>query len=119
MQSVVGLLALLLVSASLAQSPLEDCVKNFDANKDCFTYKSKVDASTLFTVEYNNYYKVLRTTSSAGPQSTYVLVIRGAPNPPISSSANATIQIPIADVAVLDTTVVTMVEVIRGSYFLF
>ncbi|KAI9178779.1 hypothetical protein H9P43_005441 [Blastocladiella emersonii ATCC 22665] len=105
------LLALVATSAN-AQSPLEDCVKTFDANKDCFTAKSTNDAAKFFKVDYKNYYKVVSVTPAFGAPSSYALVIRGAPKDALPTNVNATFEIPVKSVGAFDTTSVPYLELL-------
>ncbi|KAI9178780.1 hypothetical protein H9P43_005442 [Blastocladiella emersonii ATCC 22665] len=118
--SILTVLALaVLASTTLvaAQSPLEECVKTFDANKDCFTAKSTNEAAKYFKVDYKNYYKVVTVNNTFAPITNYTLVIRGAPKTNLPTNVNGTFEIPVRNATVFDTTSVPYLELLgkRGQ----
>ncbi|KNE72047.1 hypothetical protein AMAG_15988 [Allomyces macrogynus ATCC 38327] len=113
----VKFLSLLLLAVLVSATSLEDCVKSFDKNKDCFTTRATTDDAKLYSVEYKNYYKVVTVKKATGAvAATYNLLIRGAPKDGLPAS-NGTFEIPVKSVAVMDTTSVPYIEVLgqRGA----
>ncbi|KAL7746218.1 hypothetical protein RI367_008423 [Sorochytrium milnesiophthora] len=109
--SILLVLALFACSAqmTLALSAQESCVATFNPSTDCFSYKSNVSTSTLWSVEYHNYYKLLKIPSLA---ATYALVLRGAPHTNVPASVNATFDVPVHKSAFMDTTSLAFLEMI-------
>ncbi|ORZ39993.1 hypothetical protein BCR44DRAFT_1219893 [Catenaria anguillulae PL171] len=114
MTSSIKILTLLLLLAATvsAQSPLEDCVRTFNAQTDCFKTKSTTSGAKLFTVEYKNYYKVITVNAPFKPPTNYTLYIRGAPRDGLPTNVNGTFEIPVRSVATFDTTTVPYIELL-------
>ncbi|GJJ68293.1 hypothetical protein EMPS_00639 [Entomortierella parvispora] len=89
------------------------CVTNYNASQDYFPVKIQVDTATFFSVKYFNNYKVVKNTDPL-VNTTYVLTQCGTPAPAASGFSNTTVffDIPVTNVAALDTTAVSYLEML-------
>ena len=82
---------------------LQGCIDDFDPETDYFPHKAILEVAELFSIEYHNYYKIVRNTED---DKTYVLVQCGAPAPSAEelsainvTEVDFTIDVPLTNVA--------------------
>jgi len=96
------------VSPYIATADGRTCVENFDENVDYFENNKITDAEVtgIFTIEYHNFFKIVRQTDYFGGIETYVLYLCGTREPTaqelsqISGNVTTMVQIPPASYGV-------------------
>jgi len=84
----------------------EDCVQDYDPERDYFPDKIQLNYATGFSVAYHNHYKVVTVTQpwkNADTQFQYVLVQCGTPVPSGFDPAQV-MKVPVQQVVALSTT---------------
>lgn len=93
-------------SPTISSTPNQECVQNYNPNKDYFPDKATINYANGFTVEYKNNYKVITVKNpwkDAKTSFKYVLVSCGTPAPE-GFKQNQIITVPVNTVASLSTT---------------
>ncbi|KAI9094986.1 hypothetical protein DFS34DRAFT_231800 [Phlyctochytrium arcticum] len=112
--TIAAAFALTAAPAVLAQAPttnLQACVPagQYNVAYDYFPQKISIaDSTSNIEVEYKNNYKIVKNKKSG---ASYVLYQCGTPAPTVAGT-NATFAVPVANVAMLDTTAVTYLELL-------
>ena len=93
---------------------LQTCITDFDSTVDYFPHKAVVEVAELFSIEYFDYYKIVRNVED---NQTYVLVQCGAPAPNITElnlpyDVAFTLEIPLKQVALQYSTMESFFEVL-------
>ncbi|KAI7860054.1 hypothetical protein BDC45DRAFT_167761 [Circinella umbellata] len=113
MRSAIALGCLALLGVQVSGQNLKDgqCAQNFDANTDYFPDKlqTRDDDAQYYEIEYHNNYKLI--TDHRNEQQYYL--VQCGTQPPAGLAANAIIhQVPVTNVAALETTVVPYLEML-------
>ncbi|MFW6264017.1 MAG: ABC transporter substrate-binding protein [Cyanobacteriota bacterium] len=90
----------------------EECVANYDPNRDYFPNKTELDYAEGFQVEYFNHYKVISVLNpwrNAEVTFQYVLVQCGTPIPDGFEEAQV-VEVPVENVVSLSTTNIPHLE---------
>ena len=97
---------------ALAQSDISGCVSNVDPNTDLFFDKVVPTASTTWSIEYFNTYKILKNFDPfSGLNETYLLYQCGTEIPQNEiGNHNAFVQIPVSSVGIGVTTIIPQLE---------
>ncbi|MBZ0290144.1 MAG: ABC transporter substrate-binding protein, partial [Anaerolineae bacterium] len=98
--------SLALPIAAAQESPVADCVADYDASVDYFPEKATLDEATGFTVEYHNNYKLVTIAQpwqGAEDAVEYLLVQCGTPAPE-DVEADAVIEVPVKSIVTMSTT---------------
>ncbi|CAG8517209.1 9964_t:CDS:2 [Cetraspora pellucida] len=86
-----------------------NCVQTFSSDVDYFPSKVTVTTASLFTIKYNNNYKLVTNTNS---KETFALVQCGTPIPTGLPAGTKVFNISLNNVAIMDTSVVPFLEVL-------
>ncbi|CAG8531846.1 5654_t:CDS:2, partial [Scutellospora calospora] len=89
--------------------PPGQCVQNYVSGTDYFPSKVSVTTATLFTINYNNNYKLVTNTDT---KENFALVQCGTPVPTNLPAGTKIFNISLNNVAILDTSVVPFLEVL-------
>ncbi|CAG8523355.1 3850_t:CDS:2 [Dentiscutata erythropus] len=84
-----------------------NCVQTYDSGTDYFPSKVTVTTASLFTIKYNNNYKLVMNTAT---KDTFALVQCGTPVPTGLPAGTKVFNISLNNVAVMDTSVVPYLE---------
>ncbi|CAG8807864.1 30767_t:CDS:2, partial [Gigaspora margarita] len=87
--------------------PPGNCVQTYDSGTDYFPSKIEVTTATLFTIKYNNNYKLVTNIDT---KETFALVQCGTPVPTGLPAGTKVFNISLNNVAILDTSVVPFLE---------
>ncbi len=90
----------------ISSTPNQECVQNYNPNKDYFPNKATINYANGFTVEYKNNYKIVTGKNpwqDAKTSFKYVLVSCGTPTPK-GFKETQIITVPVNTVASLSTT---------------
>ncbi|CAG8475933.1 6792_t:CDS:2 [Cetraspora pellucida] len=101
----------LIVKSNVAEnlSP-GNCVQTFSSDVDYFPSKVTVTTASLFTIKYNNNYKLVTNTDS---KETFALVQCGTPVPTGLPAGTKVFNISFNNVAIMDTSVVPFLEALN------
>ena len=107
--SIYALVVLGIIQQQTAAANETGCVTDVEDGKDYFPVKAVVENSKLWTVTYENTYKVVTNIAAA---ESYLLYQCGTPLPEDVEQYTRVFSVPLEDVGVLSTTMIPSLEMI-------